>query len=69
MVDYLLVGCNHESIVEAADHIAEYINEQALILHLYEIHSLCLVDSPGEHVNQDEDYHHGDVELKIPCEI
>ena len=58
MVDYLLAGCNHESIVEATDHVAEYINEQALILHLYEIHSLRLVDSPREHVNQDEDYHH-----------
>jgi hypothetical protein len=69
VVYYLLVGCNHESIVEATDHVAEYINEEALILHLYEVHSLCLVDSPGEHVNQDEDYHYCDVELEIPRKI
>ena len=69
MVDYLLAGCDYDSIVEAADHVTKNINKKALILHLYEVHSLCLVDSPGEHVNQDEDYDHRDVELEITSKI
>jgi len=69
VVDYLLAGSNHDSIVEAADHVTKNINKKALILHLYEVHSLRLVDSPGEYVDQDEDYDHRDVELEITSKI
>ena len=53
VIDDLLIRCDHESIVKAADHLAEDAEQEALVLHLYEVDPLRLINCPGEHVYQE----------------
>jgi hypothetical protein len=66
MVNDFFIGSDHESIVKAADHLAEDVEEETLVFHLDEIDSLDLIHSPREYIDQIQRDYHCYVELEVP---